>query len=118
MVWYFIGVYITNRTLQCRLEIRNFSSRVVTYLTSERSERVKYYSPLEEKFNFVLSRGHVISSIYIHFEITGDPCDLIRSQQCDLFTNHSVPNRVIYVLNRVISVLNGTIFALYRIISV
>ena len=28
MVWYFIGVYIINRTLQGRLEIRNFSSRV------------------------------------------------------------------------------------------
>ena len=30
----------------------------------------------------------------------------------------SVPNRVIYVLNRIISVLNSTIFVLYRIISV
>ena len=28
MVWYFIGVYIINRTLQGRLEIRDFSSRV------------------------------------------------------------------------------------------
>ena len=28
MVWYFIGVYIINRTLHCRLEIQNFSSRV------------------------------------------------------------------------------------------
>ena len=28
MVWYFIGVYIINRTLLRRLEIRNFSSRV------------------------------------------------------------------------------------------
>ena len=28
MVKYFIGVYIINRTLQGRLEIRNFSSRV------------------------------------------------------------------------------------------
>ena len=27
MVWYFIGVYIINRTLHDRLEIRNFSSR-------------------------------------------------------------------------------------------
>ena len=26
MVWYFIGVYITNRTLHGRLEIQNFSS--------------------------------------------------------------------------------------------
>ena len=28
MVWYFIGVYIINRTLHGRLEIQNFSSRV------------------------------------------------------------------------------------------
>ena len=35
MVWYFIGVYIINRTLHGRLEIRNFCSRV---------------SALEEKF--------------------------------------------------------------------
>ena len=28
MVWYFIGVYIINRTLHGRLEIWNFSSRV------------------------------------------------------------------------------------------
>ena len=28
MVWYFMGVYIINRTLHGRLEIRNFSSRV------------------------------------------------------------------------------------------
>ena len=29
MVWYFFGEYIINRTLHGRLEIRNFSSRVV-----------------------------------------------------------------------------------------
>ena len=28
MIWYLIGVYITNRTLHGRLEIPNFSSRV------------------------------------------------------------------------------------------
>ena len=28
MVWYLIGVYIVNRTLHGRLEIRNFSSDV------------------------------------------------------------------------------------------
>lgn len=39
MVWDFIGVYILNRTLHYRLEIRNFSSRVV-----------KYFLTLEEKF--------------------------------------------------------------------
>ena len=27
---------------------------------------------------------------YIHFEITGDPWNLIGSQQCDLFTIHTI----------------------------
>ena len=44
MVWHIIGVYIINRILHGRLEIRNFSSRVEKkYFTSERSERVKYF---------------------------------------------------------------------------
>ena len=43
MVWYFIGVYIINKTLHGRLEIRNFSSSVEKYFTSERSEQVKYF---------------------------------------------------------------------------
>ena len=44
MVWYFIGVYIINRILDGRLEMRNFSSRV------ENISLVKYFSTLEEKF--------------------------------------------------------------------
>ena len=38
MVWYFIGVYIINRTLHGRLEIQNFSSRVenILYLNTRR----------------------------------------------------------------------------------
>ena len=42
MVWHFLGVYIINRTLYGRLEIRIFSSRVEKYFTSERSSLVKY----------------------------------------------------------------------------
>ena len=65
---------------------------------------------------------------YIHFEITGDPCNLIGSHPCDLFTNHTIfcSSKVTFVLNctiihvltHVISVLNRAIFALYCIISV
>ena len=51
MVWYFIGVYIINRTLNGRLEIRNFSTRV---------EKIFFQ---HSKRNFVSPRGHVISSI-------------------------------------------------------
>ena len=36
MVWYFIGVYIINRTLHGRLEIQNFSSRVEKILLEEK----------------------------------------------------------------------------------
>ena len=63
MVWYFIGVYIINRTLDGRLEIRNFSSLVEKYFTRLPSLRMKYYSPLEEKFR-ISARGHVISPDY------------------------------------------------------
>ena len=46
MILYFIGVYIINRTLHGRLEIRNFSSRVSTlkekFLISARSCNILY----------------------------------------------------------------------------
>ena len=50
MSWYFIGVYIINRTLHGRLEIRIFSSRVEKYFTRSLRSLVKYYSTLEKKF--------------------------------------------------------------------
>ena len=67
---------------------------------------------------------------YIYFEINGDPCNPIGPQQCDLFTNHtlfcsrphllnsSFINRVINVLNCVISDFIRTNFALNCVISV
>ena len=51
MVWYFIGVYIINRTLHGHLEIQNFSLSV---------EKIIFQ---HLKRNFVSPRGHVISSI-------------------------------------------------------
>ena len=30
------------------------------------------------------------TAYYIHFEITGDPCNLADFQQCDLFTNRTI----------------------------
>ena len=51
-LWYFIEMYIINKTLQRRLEIRNFSSCVGKYFKSERRKRVKYFSTLEEKSRF------------------------------------------------------------------
>ena len=57
MVWYFISVYIINRTLYGRLEIRNFSSRVEKIFHSFAALTCK-------KRNFVSPSSHVISSIY------------------------------------------------------
>ena len=44
MVWYFIGVYIINRTLHGRLERRSL---------------VKYFSTLEEKFRISARPGNI-----------------------------------------------------------
>ena len=55
MVWYFIGVYITNRTLHGHLEIRNFSSRVENIFNECALQHLKR--------NFVSLRDHVIPSI-------------------------------------------------------
>ena len=62
MVWYFIGVYIINRTSHGRLEIRNFCSRVeknISLVHCIHSWNIFQHS----KKNFVSPRGHVISSI-------------------------------------------------------
>ena len=44
--------------------------------------------------NWVNERANVLMNGLIkfitHFEITGDPCHLIGSQQCDLFTNRTI----------------------------
>ena len=47
----------TQRILHGRAEIRNFSSSVEKYFTSERSERVKYFQ--HERKKFVSPSGHV-----------------------------------------------------------
>ena len=58
MVWYFIGVYIINRTLHGRLEIRNFSSRVeITF--HEWAQR--YFSKLEAKFRIPARPCNILS---------------------------------------------------------
>ena len=51
MVWYFIGVYKINRTLDGRLEIRNFFSCVEDIFTRSLRSLVKYFSTVEEKFH-------------------------------------------------------------------
>ena len=61
MAWYFIGVYIINRTLYGRLEIWNFSSHVenISLVCCAHSWNIFQHS----KRNFVSPHNHVISSI-------------------------------------------------------
>ena len=64
MVWYFIGVYIINRTLHGHLEIQNFSSRVeknISLVRFTHSWNISQHS----KRNLVSPSSHVISSIYM-----------------------------------------------------
>ena len=93
MVWYFFGVYITNRTLCGRLKIWNFSSRVDNNFTSSLCSFMKYFQ--HSKRNFVSPRSHVISSISLkdwkNISVTNDrllrlemvcsPCLWILNQQ-------------------------------------
>ena len=74
LTWYFIGVYIINRILDGRLEMRNFSSRVenISLVHCAHSWNIFQHS----KRNFVSPRNHIISSIYcMHWlftKISGD----------------------------------------------
>ena len=65
MVWYFIGVYIINRTLHGRLEIRNFSSRDETIFHS--------FAALTREIVFNTRRG--IS--YLRYHVTSSICFLL-----------------------------------------
>ena len=67
MVWYFIGVYIINRTLHGRLEIQNFSSRVENISLVRYAHSGNFFQ--HSKKNSVSPRGHVISSMYDKIDI-------------------------------------------------
>ena len=58
MAWYFIGVYIINRTLHGHLEIRNFSCVTLT--------REIFFNPRRE---IPYLRAAMISSIYLLFRL-------------------------------------------------
>ena len=64
MIWYFIGIYIINRTLHGRFEMWNFSY-VEKYCTSERSERVKYFSTLQEKFHISVWSCNILYLLFL-----------------------------------------------------
>ena len=64
-IWYFIGVYIINRILHGRLEIRDFSSRVEKYFTRSVRSLVKYLSTLEEKFRISARPCNILYLLYL-----------------------------------------------------
>ena len=72
MIWYFICVYIINRTLHGRLEIRNVSSRVEKYFTRSLRSLVKYFSTLEENFRISARSCNILylKIVYFPFKIT------------------------------------------------
>ena len=88
MIWYFIGVYIINRTLHGRLEIRNFSSRVEKYFTRSPRSLVKYFSTLEENFRISARSCNILyisTSTWVAFFITTRNPKSIRLMSWDLF---------------------------------
>ena len=63
MVWYFIGVYIINRTSHGRLEIRNFCSRVeknISLVSAANEWNIFQHS----KKSFASPRGHINTGYY------------------------------------------------------
>ena len=98
MVWHFIGVYIINRTLHDRLEIRNFSSRVEIYFTRSLRSLVKYFSTLEEKFRIsarpcnvlYLKTGHCIMQYMVVLRATNTLHWLVDTNYLcsDFYINH------------------------------
>ena len=53
MVWYFIGVYKIDRTLDGRLEIRNFFSSAEDILTRSLRSLVKYFFNTRGEISYV-----------------------------------------------------------------
>ena len=53
LVWHFIGVYMINRTLHGRLEIRIFSSRVEKYFTRSLPSLVKYIFNIRREISYL-----------------------------------------------------------------
>ena len=60
MIWYFICIYITKRTLDDYLEIHSQK-----YFSYSLRSLMKYFSIQHSKRNFLSLCGHVISTIYI-----------------------------------------------------
>ena len=95
MVWHFIGVYIINRILHDRLEIRNFSSRVEKYFTRSLRSLVKYFSTLEEKFRISARPCNILYIITRHLRRSW--CASTTFTSAEHFSVNFVPKSVIII---------------------
>ena len=66
----------------------NFEIHVFTQLSEVKTKKNKH-SPWSVN-HYSDSNDADFTLNYIHFEITGYPCNLIGSQQCDLFLNRTI----------------------------
>ena len=70
------------------------SAWCLTWLICPIATKRRYLMDYKHSVPRPLLRKMILKLYYTHFEITGDPCNLIGSQQCDLF-----PNCIIFALN-------------------
>ena len=106
MVWHFIGVYIINRTLHDRLEIRNFSSRVEKYFTRSLRSLVKYFSTLEEKFRISARPCNIL---YICFSCFDKGCPKETQKRTQTMPKGSLGNTK-YLLTNMLKAQNPFCF--------
>ena len=92
---YFIGVYITNRTLHGRLEIRNFSSSVKKYFASE---SVPWYHAKELPKWFHLN-GHTIGFCRQTYKLEHQSETVVRVRVCSYVVLNSNSRRISISIN-------------------
>ena len=64
MVWYFIGVYIINRKLHGRLEIRNFSSCVEKIFHDWALPTSEIFFNTQRKISYLRAAIQLVGQIY------------------------------------------------------
>ena len=77
-------VYIINRTLHDRLEIRNFSSRVEKYFTRSLRSLVKYFSTLEEKFRISARPCNILHLLHQTLNTFLSGCTFLSLSDCNI----------------------------------
>ena len=81
MVWHFIGVYIINRTLHGRLEIRNFSSIFITLASRNNTQKYRFMMPTSLLLIYYYVLLSLINELYRSWSLQLTE-QLSRSQHC------------------------------------